>query len=103
MYFNLPGASFQNLTDLNTVTWVVPCDGEVNVTWSFGGVEIPIHPLDISVPVATVTGNTRDTRCVGRWQPVDADSGDVPDGLDMILGMAFCSSSHSYFPLSSYS
>jgi hypothetical protein len=98
MYSTLPGASFQNLTDLGTVAWVVPCDGEVNVTWSFGGVEIPIHPLDISIPVRTLTSNTTDTRCIGLWQPIGVDSGNIPDTLDMILGMAFCSSFPAFFP-----
>jgi hypothetical protein len=84
MYASLPGAQFSEENNL----WVVPCDAEVNVTWTFGGKEIPIHPLD-TIATGVFLGNPHDPLCYGLWTPV---SPIIPKGLDGILGMAFCKS-----------
>lgn len=91
MYSNLPGAKFQEIAE-GFQAWVVPCNAEVNVTWTFGGKDIPIHPLDVSIP-GTLLGDPTDKNCYGLWQPIGVSSGSLPKGLDAILGMAFCESS----------
>jgi hypothetical protein len=39
---------------------MLPCAAEINITFFFGGYAIPIHPLDVSMPV-----NTASDLCVG--------------------------------------
>ena len=60
------------------------------MTWSFGGKDIPIHPLDITATGASL-GDDTDKNCYGLWQPGDETL--AKNGLDMIFGMAFSSSS----------
>jgi hypothetical protein len=42
IYGRVPGAVFNEKNQF----WTVPCDSLINVSFKFGGVEIPIHPLD---------------------------------------------------------
>lgn len=90
MYSSLPGAVFKNVTSTGPVAWVVDCTAEINLSFTFSGVEYPIHPLDATAPLT----NDLSDGCIGMWQPVGVDSGSIPDTLDMILGMAFCKPGH---------
>lgn len=47
LYGDIPGAVLTNISGLGEI-WVLPCDQEVNATFLFGGVEFPIHPLDLN-------------------------------------------------------
>lgn len=46
IYEKVPGASFNE--SLQGGAWQVPCDQAVDVSFSFGGQKIPIHPLDVT-------------------------------------------------------
>jgi hypothetical protein len=70
MYASLPGARLTNVTLLGEM-WSVPCTAEVNVSLSFGGVRYPVHPLDISAPLALLIGDASQAGCVGIWRPID--------------------------------
>lgn len=70
MYSEIPGAILTNLSDFGDI-WVLPCDQQVNATFLFGGVEFPIHPLDLNF-----------------------------DGFDLETdGLAYCVGAVSAFPL----
>lgn len=66
-YSRVPGAQ------LNTSAsyWTIPCDYELNVSFSFGGVEYPIHPLDMSVPYDIANQTLPNGTCMGtvRYSP----------------------------------
>jgi hypothetical protein len=85
MYSSIPGAK------QGPDGWVMDCKNEVTgVSFTFGGVEIPIHPLDITAPLSFITGDPERRGCLGLWQEIGgAGSGNLPEGLDMVLGMAF--------------
>jgi Eukaryotic aspartyl protease len=42
IYGRVQGASY----DVNNGVWMVPCDQMLNISFTFGGVTIPVHPLD---------------------------------------------------------
>jgi len=49
IYGRIPGATFGAVGRGVGETWKFPCDAEVNLTFSIGGVKYPIHPLDTSL------------------------------------------------------
>ncbi|KAI0051787.1 acid protease [Auriscalpium vulgare] len=77
IYGKIPGARFDNDDNL----WIVPCAAEVNFTISFGGVAIPIHPLDVTNTSTTLPPD----QCFGAFQPIKFDGAPI----DIILGMSF--------------
>ncbi|KAH7885425.1 aspartic peptidase domain-containing protein [Phlebopus sp. FC_14] len=88
LYSDIPGSVLTNLSGIGEI-WVLPCDQEVNATFLFGGVEFPIHPLDLNFDGFDLQANG-EAYCVGAFQPYSFDI--VEDGevlFDMILGMAF--------------
>ncbi|EMD37877.1 hypothetical protein CERSUDRAFT_114514 [Gelatoporia subvermispora B] len=87
IYGRFPQASFQNVTQAGLgPVWTLPCDVEVNITFKFGGVSFPIHPLDTNYDDGFVYPNGTKF-CVGAFQPIQ--SGAESSDYDMILGMAF--------------
>jgi hypothetical protein len=48
IYRNVSGAYEHFFPDLG-IQWVVPCDAEIDLTFKFGGVDFPIHPLDMNL------------------------------------------------------
>jgi len=89
LYGGVPGASLQNLTQVQGEIWVLPCNQEVSATFVFGGIEFPIHPLDLNFDGFGLEENGKPI-CIGAFQPYSFDI--VQDGeitFDMILGMAF--------------
>lgn len=50
IYSKFFGSKFTQLPGLGGV-WILPCEQEVNITFSFGGKLYPIHPLDMSMCV----------------------------------------------------
>ena len=49
IYGRVPGATFGAVGRGVGETWKFPCDAEVNLTFTIGGVKYPIHPLDTSL------------------------------------------------------
>ena len=49
IYGRIPGATFGAVGRGVGDTWMFPCDVEVNLTFTIGGVKYPIHPLDTSL------------------------------------------------------
>lgn len=82
IYGNIPGAKLVNLSSLGE-SWVMSCTEEVNATFIFGGVSIPIHPLDLTMQDPSLSN---DSQCFGTFQPIADDATGDYDG---ILGMAY--------------
>lgn len=82
IYGPISGARLQNISGLGE-SWTLPCTAEVNATFKFSGVSIPIHPLDLSMSDAL----SDSSRCLGTFQPISDDA--QSPSYDMILGMAF--------------
>lgn len=61
IYGRVPGAVF----DQKSQFWTVPCDSLINVSFKFGGTEIPIHPLDTAMSEFNYEDSNGDTACVG--------------------------------------
>ncbi len=66
--------------------WTLPCSTELNVTFIFANVSIPIHPLDtVTSALEGPPDSTGIPTCVGAFQPITTDI----SGFDIILGMSF--------------
>lgn len=48
IYSRYTGAEFMNVSGIGA-TWIVPCEMEVNITFTVGGQQFPIHPLDATL------------------------------------------------------
>ena len=54
IYSSVPGASF----DQRSGFWLIPCQQEVNLTFTIGGQNFPIHPFDTGMlGAADASGN----------------------------------------------
>ena len=61
IYGRVQGAEY----DTNEQLWLVPCDQMLNISFNFGGVNFPIHPLDTVSADFNVTDSSGKTMCVG--------------------------------------
>jgi len=80
IYGRVQGASYST----NDGLWYVPCDQYLNLSFVFGGVNLPIHPLDIvsnDLPSSDSNG-----LCQGPFQPITTAFSTLGH-YDMILGM----------------
>ncbi|KAF8443007.1 aspartic peptidase domain-containing protein [Boletus edulis BED1] len=68
--------------------WLVPCGQLINVTFNFGGISYPVHPLDVSSSDFGVTFSNGNSACLGTFQPISSAFSLLGE-YDMILGMAF--------------
>jgi hypothetical protein len=94
-YSSFPGAEYGNVAGIGD-TWILPCASEVNISYKFGGITFPVHPLDATLEPQTlglegVQNSQGEDCCIGAFQPVSFDA----QGLfDVILGMAFLRNSY---------
>ncbi len=85
IYSRVPGAKLATIDASPSPVWTVPCDFELNITFKFGGVAYPVHPLD--TVMRDITGPVDDqgsATCVGAFQPSNASN-----PYDILLGMTF--------------
>jgi hypothetical protein len=68
--------------------WVVPCDQYLQLSFNFGGVNFPIHPLDLVTNELDLKDNNGKPLCIGSFQPITS-AFDLLGEYDMILGMSF--------------
>jgi len=61
IYGRVPGAVFSE----NDQFWTVPCDSLIHISFKFGGVEIPVHPLDAVMSEFSYKDANGKTACVG--------------------------------------
>ncbi|KAJ1304596.1 hypothetical protein OPQ81_005739 [Rhizoctonia solani] len=81
IYGHIPGSVYLSEDAL----WAVPCMGEAKVTFSIGGVSVPIHPLDLTIPTVVPINGTNQTFCLNAFRPLTID--DLP--FDFLLGDSF--------------
>ncbi|KAH9931102.1 acid protease [Epithele typhae] len=86
IYGRVPGAKLANVTGIGSPIWTLPCDTELNISFVFSNVVIPVHPLDTVTDAFhgddDANGNPT---CVGAFQPIILKN----QGFDIILGMSF--------------
>jgi len=92
IYGSIEGAYFDNSSSL----WIVPCENSTTLEFQFGGVSIPIHPLDIT----TVTELNNQTVCVNTFRPTTFP---VNPQFDIILGDAFLKNVYASFDYGNFS
>ncbi|KAF7314598.1 Aspartic peptidase A1 [Mycena kentingensis (nom. inval.)] len=68
--------------------WTVPCQQELNLTFHFGGVAFPMHPLDVVDDNFKITDKNGNHVCIGAFQPITS-AFSVFGNFDMIMGMTF--------------
>lgn len=61
IYGRVRGAQY----DVKNQLWLVPCDQLLNISFNFGGVNYPIHPLDTVSADFNMTDSTGQPICVG--------------------------------------
>lgn len=61
IYGRVQGAEY----DTDEQLWLVPCDQMLNISFNFGGVNFPIHPLDTVSADFNMTDSSGKTMCVG--------------------------------------
>ncbi|KAI0315896.1 aspartic peptidase A1 [Amylostereum chailletii] len=84
IYGRVQGAVY----DAESELWQIPCDQELNITFKFGGVSFPVHPLDTSSSDFNVKDSTGNTVCIGTFQPITTAFSLLGE-YDIILGMSF--------------
>ena len=73
-------------------------DQAINLTFKFGGIEYPIHPLDVSSSDFDMVDSTGNPVCVGTFQPITSAFSLLGE-YDIILGMAFSKLSNLFHDL----
>ncbi|TFY70760.1 hypothetical protein EVG20_g2250 [Dentipellis fragilis] len=69
IYQGIPGAK-SCPTDSGPL-WVVPCTSASNLTFTFGGQQYPVNPLDLTTLVTFSANKTRYTACLGVYTSAD--------------------------------
>jgi len=84
IYGRVRGAEYSTTDQL----WLVPCDQMLNISFNFGGVNFPIHPLDTISSDFDMTDSNGNVVCVGTFQPITS-AFSLLGSYDLILGMSF--------------
>ncbi|KAI0647782.1 acid protease [Trametes meyenii] len=84
IYGRVQGAEYNEANEV----WTVPCDQYIPLTFKFGGVEYPIHPLDVSSGDFNMVNSLGNPVCLGTFQPITSAFSLLGE-YDIILGMAF--------------
>ena len=89
IYGRVQGAEYNEESEV----WTVPCDQLINLSFKFGGVDYPIHPLDVSSSDFNMVNSVGDPGCIGTFQPITSAFSLLGE-YDIILGMAFSTLPH---------
>jgi len=84
IYGCVQGAQYDTKEQL----WLVPCDQLLNISFNFGGVNYPIHPLDTVSSDFNMTDSSGNPTCIGTFQPITT-AFSLLGSYDLILGMNF--------------
>ncbi|KAI0669255.1 acid protease [Trametes maxima] len=84
IYGRVQGAEYNEANEV----WTVPCDQYIPLTFKFGGIEYPIHPLDVSSGDFNMVNSLGNPVCLGTFQPITSAFSLLGE-YDVILGMAF--------------
>ncbi|OBZ68990.1 putative aspartic-type endopeptidase CTSD [Grifola frondosa] len=92
IYGRVQGAEYNEASEV----WTIPCDQLLNISFKFGGVDYPIHPLDVSSSDFNMVDSSGNPTCVGTFQPITSAFSLLGE-YDIILGMAFMRNVYSLF------
>ncbi|QRV94007.1 aspartyl protease [Ceratobasidium sp. AG-Ba] len=82
IYGSIPGSAYSAQDDV----WFVPCMAEGVVSFVIGGITIPIHPLDLTIPQTYIkSSGEKVTYCVNTFRPFTLDF----NAFDFLLGDSF--------------
>ncbi|KAJ8507945.1 hypothetical protein ONZ45_g9735 [Pleurotus djamor] len=102
IYSPVPGAvNVEDIPELNAagISYILPCNNPVaDVSFKIGGIEFPIHPLDLT---QVITDNKTVTVCINAYTKFNLDPTHF-DGFDLILGDAFLRNSYTSFDYGSF-
>ncbi|THV03007.1 acid protease [Dendrothele bispora CBS 962.96] len=97
IYGRVKGAVY----DSKNEWWTVPCDQMLNISFNFGGINYPIHPLD----TVDDNFNIRDANgthvCIGSFQPITS-AFSILGNYDMIMGMSFLRNAYTLMSFNSW-
>ncbi|KAH9912981.1 aspartic peptidase domain-containing protein [Epithele typhae] len=96
IYESLPGALYDP-----EVGWVVPCDAAPTVVFTFGGQDIPVHPLDLTFTQVLAFPSGNFTGCFGSFQALTLDPTEFV-GFDLILGDSFLRNVYASYNYGNY-
>ncbi|KAJ8481245.1 hypothetical protein ONZ45_g15372 [Pleurotus djamor] len=84
IYGRVQGAQY----DVENEYWTVPCGQYIPLSFRFGGIEYPVHPLDVVNDDFALTDKLGKRVCIGAFQPITS-AFSLLGNYDMILGMSF--------------
>ncbi|KAF7793493.1 hypothetical protein EIP86_004605 [Pleurotus ostreatoroseus] len=100
IYSSMPGSVFVGNESEATFQWLVPCNGTTNVTFTYGGVDFPVHYLDLiqtDTAILPIQGqNTNVTICYNAYQYLTLDPTEF-SGFDALMGDAFLRNAYASF------
>ncbi|KAF9464127.1 aspartic peptidase domain-containing protein [Collybia nuda] len=74
--------------DVKDEIWTVPCGQYLNISFNFGGISYPVHPLDTVDDNFSRTDLNGNKICIGAFQPITS-AFSLLGHYDMIMGMSF--------------
>ncbi|KAJ6504585.1 aspartic peptidase A1 [Mycena vitilis] len=84
IYGRVQGAVYDSTNEW----WTVPCGQMINLTFNFGGMAFPIHPLDVVDDNFKILDKSGNHVCIGAFQPITS-AFSLFGNFDMIMGMTF--------------
>ncbi|OCB83844.1 hypothetical protein A7U60_g9049 [Sanghuangporus baumii] len=97
IYGRVQGAEWNEENEV----WTIPCDQMLNISFKFGGVTFPIHPLDASSSDFGLTNSAGQEVCMGTFQPITSAFSLLGE-YDIILGMAFLRNTYTLIDLGNF-
>ncbi|KAG9221782.1 hypothetical protein CCMSSC00406_0006725 [Pleurotus cornucopiae] len=98
IYGAIPGsARISDVPGFNA-SWIIPCNQSTEVSFSIGGRDFPVHPLDLTAIDTKLVNGTNVTYCANTYQSIEIGRGE----LDMILGDAFLKNVYVSFDYGSF-
>ncbi|KII90941.1 hypothetical protein PLICRDRAFT_107217 [Plicaturopsis crispa FD-325 SS-3] len=97
IYGRVQGAQWSDTDQL----WTVPCAQMLNISFKFGGVTYPVHPLDTVSDDFNEKDSNGNHVCVGAFQPITSAFSLLGE-YDMILGMGFLRNTYTFIDFGNY-
>ncbi|KAL4258061.1 peptidase A1 family protein [Pleurotus pulmonarius] len=101
IYSAIPGSV--HVSDLpvfagSPTEWLIPCNQSTEVSFSIGGRDFPVHPVDLTLINTHLVNGTNMTYCTNTYQSINFGHGEY----DMILGDAFLKNAYASFDYGSF-